>query len=269
MRLRNSGLMACLFVFLFSFPAHALVTTWDYTVSSVFTDTVFVPGRDDSNGILNGDYTTSDTALTWGVPAYGSQSGLSIDPSTINSTVDTYVGSGIPTSSYIASSISLVHDNYPIYSNSDRLSTTTLSTTVLLDPLNPDNVALDNKYFTFDLKFVETSNSGSHPNDIFALLGGFPNFNFTYDDGTDTLKYFVNVFPTDGNVLTPLTLEEAGIMGVQVGTAGFSTPENATTILPFGFTITTSPLNNPVPEPATFLLLGGGLVGLAFYRRKK
>lgn len=262
--------MIFLFLVTFCTQSYALVTTWDYTVSGAFSNPVFVPGMDDTDSILNGEYSTSPTSLTWGDPAEILQSGLSITPNSVSSTVNTYTAGGIPTSAFIASSISMVHDNFPIWSDSDRLSSTTLMTSVSLDPLIPDNAPLALQNFTFDLKFVETLNSGPHPNDIFAVLGGFPNFNFIYDDGIESLQYFVNVFPSDGTVLQTLTAEQAGLVGVPIGTSGFTTQENQSTTLPFAFTISTRPIN-PVPEPSTFFLFGCGLIGFAFLakRRKK
>lgn len=246
-------------------PAFALVETWNYTIEASFINSEFTGDQ----------FATTSTSLSWGDvglwnyffgTVYQNRSHLEIDPAEVNSQVDTYVGA-MPDSSYWADSIALRHVNNPITGTS--LLSTVLRTTVLLDPLVPDNDPLPLQEFTFDIAFVETPNSGPHSADIFALIGGFPDFTFTYDDGAEARNYYVNLFPSDGSVLFGLTGLAAQLAGVPEGTLGFTTPEDQTTTLPFAFTISTQPLNTPVPEPSTLILLGTGLLGVALLARRK
>jgi hypothetical protein len=238
--------------------AQAVVTVWDYELSGIFID----------SELSNGGTLPDGTTLSWGIPANGAQSSLVIDPSTVSSQVDTFIGGGSIPSTYWADSIDLTHNNYPIYEPS--LVETTLQITVILDPFIPENPALPAQTFTFDIDFTETPNIGAPEEyDVFALLTGFPNFNFFYDagDGDGLVEYFVNVFPSTGGVLSGLTEPHASLAGVPVGTLGFATPENQSTTLGFSFTISTEPFN--IPEPASLFLLGIGLIGLAGVTRKK
>ncbi len=258
----KSILLVTLFLFLLGSNANAYVETWDYGLSGVFINTTLTNGGTLADGL---------TTLTWGTTYWGDpKSSLVIDPSTVNDQVDTYVGGGTVPSLYWADSIDLTHNNNPIYEPS--LASTTLQVSVLLDPFVPDNPALPNQIFTFGIDFTETPNIGGLAEyDIFALLDGFPNFNFQYDalDGDGLQTYYVNVFPSTGGVLSALSPLYASLAGVPVGTLGFATPEGQSTTLGFSFTISTEPLTNPVPEPATMILFGTGVLGIAMVARKK
>ncbi len=246
--------LSFVFALLLSTSAFALVTEWEYTLWSVFSDSTFQGSK----------HTTSDTQLTWGGANFSSLTiNHDLGSTTVAGTVNTYTGIG-DIADYWNDSISMTHDNKVISAGNSLLSTA-LKTTVVLKPLNPLAEPLPPQDFYFDISFKETPNVGAYQEDVFALVSNFPNFNFTYLDG---LEYFVNVFPA-AEVLFQLVEPYASFAGVPTGTIGFITPENMATTLPFAFTISTKPLGVVVPEPSTFLLLGAGLLSLGFYVRRR
>lgn len=251
-----------------SAPASAIVTSWDYSVSSLFTAATYTG--------TGGTVATLPTgSLTWGIPASANgQSSLVVGNSPAKGSVDTYLGSFPPaTPPYLAFSTSLTHHNNVINGGSKSLISAVLTNWVTLDPLVPDNAAMPDMIVPFSISFTETQNatpcaatSPTPCNDIFVLKGGFLNQSFDYDDGSGLSTYFVNIFPTSGGVLSVLQDTACIAAGEAAGCFGFTTPEGQETTLAFGFTISTMPLQ--IPEPGILALLGIGLIGAFSLRRR-
>lgn len=251
-----------------SAPAGATVTTWDYSISSLFTFATYT-------GSGSGAITPGAPSLSWGTPATAAgQSSLVIGGSPAAGSVDTYFGVAPPQAPpFLGFSTSLTHNNNPIFGNS--LTSGVLTNTVTLDPFVPDNPGLTPFNFVFAISFTETPNVGpcavaGSPtvcNDIFVLNAGLLNDSFVYDDGTGPTTYFVNIFPTTGGVLSILEPDACLAAGAEINCIGFSTPENQSTTLAFGFTISTQPLQ--IPEPGMLALLGLGMTGLFAWRRRR
>lgn len=251
-----------------SAPASATVTTWDYSVTSLFTFATYTGA---GSGAIPGGTET----LSWGTSTGSGQSSLVVGGSPAEGQVDTYTLGGMPPVAppFLGLSTSLTHNNNPITGNS--LTSAILTNTVLLDPFIPDNAALTPFEFVFSISFTETPNSGTCAvagsptpcNDIFVLNDGLLNVSFDYDDGEGLDTYFVNIFPVTGGVLGILEDSACLAAGVAVNCIGFSTPENQSTTLAFGFTISTEPLQ--IPEPGMLALLGLGMMGLFAWRRRQ
>ena len=255
-----------------SAPASAIVTSWDYSVTSLFTAATYTG----SGGTLQ---TLPSSSLTWGVPNQvgGQQSSLVIGNSPALGVVNTYQGVSPPAlPPYLGFSTSLTHNNNVITGGSTSLLSAVLTNTVALDPLIPDNPAMPGMVIPFSIAFTETTNAtpcaadsppGNPCNDIFVLTGGLLNQTFDYNDGTGWSTYYVNIFPTIGDVLSKLSDAACTAAGQASGCIGFTTVEGLNTTLEFAFTISTQPLD--VPEPGVLALLGAGLIGLFSLRRRQ
>lgn len=254
-------------------PAHAIVLEWGYEIDNNFSAATYTAGAGTTTVAGPGV-----TALSWGDVTDANKSSLVIGNNPISGSVDTYLGNVPPQSPpYLGSTLSLTHNNKVIPGGSASLSTATLSSAVVLTPLDPANAGFPIGPVLFDISFTETTNAGTCAvlgsptpcNDIFVLTGGLLNFDFDYDagDGDGLLTYFINIFPTSGGVLSQLEDSACEAAGAEDGCIGFSTPENQSTTLAFGFTISSNPLTT-VPEPGVLALFGLGLLGLAGIRRR-
>ena len=241
--------------------AHAaFVNSWNYTVTSTFSDSQF-------RGSVGNSTETPET-LSWGTETRRSSIGTTNSPRT----------GVVVTNGDEADANSYFHDNNVLPTGTVFLESTSLQVTIELEPVGgtggPDLSR------TFDINFFETPNAGQNGvcanggavgdginsagcADIFVLEFNFGQFDFEYDG--QSFSAFLFEDPDGPQQLGFLSDEACDFVGAGSGCFGFLTAEDALTVANFVLTVE----GQDVPEPAALGLMGLGLLGLGAARRRK